>query len=136
MTVSTNRASRAGSVPQRLTQYFFLDAIEEGRNLVHRFQEGEAFRRHVRKRVGLILPLALLIAACSIACAAGTVVFFAGAGYQVGSGIGDGTRVLGALNGTAAGLILGTGVGYVLGGVLGRTTATSAERARTRLHET
>ena len=64
------------------------------------------------------------------------VVFFAGAGYQVGSGVGSGTRVLGALNGTAVGLILGSGLGYVLGGVLGRTTATSAETARTRLDET
>jgi uncharacterized protein YacL len=64
------------------------------------------------------------------------VVFFAGAGYEVGTGVSPDTKVLGAHNGTAAGLILGSGLGYVLGGVLGRTTATSAERARTRLHET
>ena len=63
------------------------------------------------------------------------VVFFAGAGYEVGSGVG-GTKVLGTLNGTAVGLILGSGLGYVLGGVVGRTTASSAESARTRLHET
>jgi uncharacterized protein YacL len=64
------------------------------------------------------------------------VVFFAGAGYQVGSGVDSSTKVLGTLNGTAVGLILGSGLGYVLGGVLGRTTASSAESARTRLHET
>ena len=64
------------------------------------------------------------------------VVFFAGAGYQVGSGLGAGTRVLGALNGTAVGLVLGSALGYVLGGVLGRTTTASAEVARTRLSDT
>lgn len=64
------------------------------------------------------------------------VVFFAGAGYQVGSGVGSDTKVLGALNGTAVGLLIGSGLGYVLGGILGRTTASSAETVRTRLHET
>ena len=63
------------------------------------------------------------------------VVFFAGAGYQVGSSV-DGDRpVLGALNGTAVGLVLGSGLGYVLGGVLGRKTASTAEVARTRLRD-
>ncbi|MCW2500039.1 MAG: PilT protein domain protein [Frankiales bacterium] len=64
------------------------------------------------------------------------VVFFAGAGYQIGSGVSPDTKVLGAFNGTAIGLLLGVGFGYVLGGVLGRTTASSAEMARSRLHET
>ncbi len=63
------------------------------------------------------------------------VVFFAGAGYQVGTAV-DGDRpVLGALNGTAVGLVLGSGLGYVLGGVLGRRTAVTAEVARTRLRD-
>lgn len=63
------------------------------------------------------------------------VVFFAGAGYQLGTAV-DGDRpVLGALNGTALGLVLGCGFGYVLGGVLGRRTAAAAEVTRTRLHE-
>ena len=64
------------------------------------------------------------------------IVFFAGAGYEVGSGIGPDRQVLGVLNGTAVGLILGVGLGYVLGGVLGRTTTTSAEGVRSRLQET
>nr|UXE44614.1 hypothetical protein Hi04_10k_c2835_00019 [uncultured bacterium] len=64
------------------------------------------------------------------------VVFFAGAGYQIGSGVQHEGNVLGPLNGTALGLVLGSGLGYVLGGVLGRTTASTAERARTALHET
>ena len=63
------------------------------------------------------------------------VVFFAGAGYELGAALGH-TRVLGTLNGTAVGLLLGSGMGYVLGGILGRTTTTSAETARSRLHET
>jgi uncharacterized protein YacL len=64
------------------------------------------------------------------------VVFFAGAGYQIGSGVNSDTQLLGALNGTAVGVILGSGLGYVLGGVVGRTTTSSAESVRTRLHET
>jgi uncharacterized protein YacL len=63
------------------------------------------------------------------------VVFFAGAGYQLGTAV-DGDRlVLGALNGTALGLVLGCGFGYVLGGVLGRRTAVAAEVTCSRLHE-
>jgi uncharacterized protein YacL len=64
------------------------------------------------------------------------VAFFAGAGYQVGSSVGSGSTVFGALNGTAIGLILGSGLGYVLGGVLGRTTAASAQRVGSSLHAT
>lgn len=64
-----------------------------------------------------------------------TVVFFAGAGFQLGAGLSDSRPVLGALNGTAVGLVLGSGVGYVLGGLLGRRTAQSAEVARSRLHD-
>ena len=63
------------------------------------------------------------------------VVFFAGAGYEVGSGVGQDRQVLGSLNGTAVGLVLGVGLGYVFGGVLGRTTASSAEGVRSRLQE-
>jgi uncharacterized protein YacL len=64
------------------------------------------------------------------------VAFCAGAGYQVGSSVGSGSKVLGALNGTAVGLIVGSGLGYVLGGVLGRTTAASAQRVGSSLHAT
>ncbi len=63
------------------------------------------------------------------------VVFFAGAGYELGSGVAGSGSVLGGLNGTAVGLILGSGCGYVLGGVLGRTAATTAEVARHSLRE-
>ena len=63
------------------------------------------------------------------------VVFFAGAGYQVGSSADPELPVLGALNGTALGLVLGSGFGYVLGGVLGRKTAVAAEGTRSRLRD-
>ena len=63
------------------------------------------------------------------------VVFFAGAGYSTGASLGGDRAVLGALNGTAVGLVLGSGLGYVLGGVLGRRTASAAELTRTRLHD-
>ena len=63
------------------------------------------------------------------------VVFFAGAGYQLGSGLSSSGSVLGGLNGTAVGLILGSGCGYVLGGVLGRTAASTAEVARHSLRD-
>ena len=63
------------------------------------------------------------------------VVFFAGAGYQVGTSVDPDRPVLGALNGTAVGLVIGSGFGYVLGGVLGRKTAATTEIARTRLRD-
>lgn len=62
-----------------------------------------------------------------------TVVFFAGAGYSIGSSVGEPFAFLGAYNGTTVGVVLGSGLGYVLGGVLGRGTARSAETARVRL---
>ena len=61
------------------------------------------------------------------------VVFFAGAGFQLGNAVGDSRPVLGALNGTALGLVLGSGIGYVLGGVLGRSTAAGADEVNARL---
>ena len=62
------------------------------------------------------------------------VVFFAGAGFEVGAALPDGA-VLGALDGTAVAVVLGSGVGYVLGGVLGRTVAASAEVAQHSLRD-
>jgi len=61
------------------------------------------------------------------------VVFFAGAGYQIGNGAGPTRPVLGALNGTAVGVVLGTGLGYVVGGLLARRTARSAATTQVRL---
>jgi uncharacterized protein YacL len=63
------------------------------------------------------------------------VVFFAGAGYQIGAAIDPDRAVLGPLNGTALGLVLGSGLGYVLGGMLGRKAGATAEVARTSLRD-
>jgi uncharacterized protein YacL len=63
------------------------------------------------------------------------VVFFAGAGYQVGAAVDPSRPVLGALNGTAVGLVLGSGIGFVLGGILGRRAGATAEVARTSLRD-
>jgi uncharacterized protein YacL len=63
------------------------------------------------------------------------VVFFAGAGYSVGSEVDPTRPVLGALNGTALGLVLGSGFGYVLGGVLGRRAGQTAEVAGSSLRD-
>src|SRR4051794_8756523 len=87
---------------------------------------GSGARRAVRRTPTFVLEILRFL----------VVVFFAGAGYEVGSGVGQSTKVLGTLNGTAVGLILGSGLGSVLGAFLGRTTASSAESARSRLHET
>ena len=62
------------------------------------------------------------------------VVFFAGAGFQIGGTLPDGA-VLGALDGTAVAVVIGSGIGYVLGGVLGRSAASSAEIARHSLRD-
>ena len=62
------------------------------------------------------------------------VVFFAGAGFQIGGTLPDGA-VLGALDGTAVAVVIGSGIGYVLGGVLGRSAALSAETARHSLRD-
>lgn len=84
------------------------------------------------RRSGVRRPPALVLEALRLF----VVVFFAGAGYQIGQGVETSRELLGGLNGTAVGVLLGTGIGYVLGGVLGRTTTTTAERMRSSLHDT
>ena len=63
------------------------------------------------------------------------IVFCAGIGYQVGEGVGSSENVLGPFNGVGVGVIVGSGVGYVLGGILGRSTVTAADRAQLALRE-
>lgn len=52
----------------------FNDAL----NLAHRLKEGAVFRNYVRQRLGLLVPLALLVVGASIACTAATVLYIAG----------------------------------------------------------
>src|SRR5450756_1807265 len=64
------------------------------------------------------------------------VIFLAGIGYEVAQAIGSGRELLGPFNGVAIGVIVGSGLGYVLGGVLGRSTVSAADRAQLALRET
>ena len=66
-----------------------------------------------------------------------TVIFFAGLGYETSQFFGDNGHgnVLGPFNGLAVAIIVGSGLGYVVGGILGRTVASTAERTETVLRE-
>ncbi|MGL5859560.1 MAG: PIN/TRAM domain-containing protein [Angustibacter sp.] len=67
------------------------------------------------------------------------VVFSAGLGYQVATGLGADDISLGPLDGAGSGVLLGAAVGYVLGGVVARltvkTVATTEIALRTRSTE-
>src|SRR5262245_12783660 len=69
--------NRAPSVPERIAQYLLFDTIEDAINLYHRLQEGTVFHRYVLSRLHLVAPTCVLIAATSLLCAAGTVMYFA-----------------------------------------------------------
>jgi len=62
-----------------IVRFLPLNTLKEAQNLVHRFQEGEGFQLYVLERKRLVIPAVLVIVLISIACAAGTVVFLAGA---------------------------------------------------------
>ena len=66
-----------------------------------------------------------------------TVLFFAGLGYETARYFEDHghSDVLGPFNGLAIAIIVGSGVGYVVGGVLGRTVATTADKTEVALRE-
>ena len=66
-----------------------------------------------------------------------TVVFFAGLGYETARFFDDHghSDVLGPFNGLAIAIIVGSGLGYVVGGVLGRTLATTADKTEVALRE-
>jgi uncharacterized protein YacL len=66
-----------------------------------------------------------------------TVIFFAGLGYETSRFFGDrghGT-VLGPFNGLAVAIIVGSGIGYVVGGIFGRTIASTADATEAALRE-
>ncbi len=66
-----------------------------------------------------------------------TVIFFAGLGYETSRFFTDRghSNVLGPFNGLAVAIIVGSGLGYVIGGVFGRTLATTADRTEAALRE-
>ena len=61
------------------------------------------------------------------------VVFFAGLGYQVAEAFAVRDAVIGPLDSTGVGVVLGAAVGYVLGGVVARLTARSLTAAEASL---
>jgi uncharacterized protein YacL len=66
-----------------------------------------------------------------------TVIFFAGLGYETSRFFTDRghSNVLGPFNGLAVAIIVGSGLGYVVGGIFGRTLATTADRTEAALRE-
>ena len=65
------------------------------------------------------------------------MIFFAGLGYETSRFFTDRghANVLGPFNGLAVAIIVGSGLGYVVGGVFGRTLATTADRTEAALRE-
>lgn len=66
-----------------------------------------------------------------------TVIFFAGLGYETSKFFSDRghSDVLGPFNGLAVAIIVGSGLGYVVGGVFGRTVASTADKTEVALRE-
>ena len=66
-----------------------------------------------------------------------TVIFFAGLGYETSKFFSDRghSNVLGPFNGLAVAIIVGSGLGYVVGGVFGRTLASTADKTEAALRE-
>jgi uncharacterized protein YacL len=63
-------------------------------------------------------------------------VLFAGLGYEVGHTLTiHGETVLGPFGWVGVGVIVGSGVGYVVGGVFGRSAASTADRTEAALRE-
>jgi hypothetical protein len=71
---------REDQLQELISQYVPTETLGEARNLVRRFQEGEAFKLYVLRRMWLVIPAGLVILLVSLACAASTVLFLAGGG--------------------------------------------------------
>ena len=63
---------------QSIAQLLFLDPLNQGMSLVRRYQEGRGFRDYVLARTTLIVPIGVLMALTSLACAAATVMYLGG----------------------------------------------------------
>src|SRR5260370_38790428 len=62
-----------------IVRFLPLETLVEAQKLAHRYREGEGVRLYVLERKWLVIPAVLLMVLLTIACAAGTVVFLAGA---------------------------------------------------------
>jgi len=71
--------NRQQPAPHWIVRFLPLETLKEAQNLANRYQDGEGFQLYVSERKRLVIPAVLVIVLISIACAAGTVVFLAGA---------------------------------------------------------
>lgn len=62
----------------QIAQALFLDPLNDGMNLVRRYQEGQGFKGYVMSRITLLAPIAVLMVVTSLACAAATVMYLGG----------------------------------------------------------
>jgi hypothetical protein len=62
----------------QIAQSLLLDPLNEALSLYRRYQEGKGFKYYVAERMALLLPIGLLMAVTSIACAAATVLYLGG----------------------------------------------------------
>lgn len=69
---------RGAAADSATTERMITSVLNDALNLAHRLKEGAVFRNYVRQRLALIVPLALLVVAASIACTAATVLYLAG----------------------------------------------------------
>lgn len=65
-------------IAQSIAQSLLLDPLNEGMNLVRRYQEGRGLRDYVLERTTLLVPIAVLMVVTSLACAAATVMYLGG----------------------------------------------------------
>ena len=71
--------NRKNAAQHWIVRFLPLATLKEAEKLAQRFQDVEGFRFYVLERRMLVIPAVLVIVLISIACAAGTVVFLAGA---------------------------------------------------------
>jgi hypothetical protein len=62
----------------QIAQALFLDPVNEALSLYRRYQEGKGFKGYVTERMALLVPIGLLMAVTSIACAGATVLYLGG----------------------------------------------------------
>jgi hypothetical protein len=77
MLAAMDKAQFAQSA-QSMAQALLLDPVNQGMSLVRRYQEGRGFRQYVLERTTLLVPVGLLMAATSLACAAASVMYLGG----------------------------------------------------------
>lgn len=56
-----------------------LETLQDAANLYNRYQAGEGFKAYLRRRMNLVLPMAVLILLTAVVCTGGTMVWLAGA---------------------------------------------------------